>query len=131
MRKASRTIPEMISRFDQLVAEGELLAGTRDGEQNDCFDTIMREMFYLEARIVAAPAQTAAELEAKKRWIRESRYVIEDGGPGTGNLASLVEEILRGDAERIYAVFRQRDGGASAGPPSWSRRSAGSARAGT
>ncbi len=29
--------------------------------------------------------------------------MIEDIGPGTGNLANLAEEILRADAERIAA----------------------------
>jgi hypothetical protein len=64
--------------------------------------SIGHEMTELENRIVATPATTRRDLQAKQRFIRRWKFVTDDGCE-TGDLGELVEIILEMDIERVAA----------------------------
>jgi hypothetical protein len=90
-------VTELVHRWNEL----DEFASKLGGEDDPRFRAISEEMMDLEPLIIATPAQSEADVDAKRRFIRHSGYTTDDHRFETGDLADLVDTILRMDAERV------------------------------
>jgi hypothetical protein len=93
------TIPAMIRRYRELIhLTDEYAAGGDDATDTPENRAALWEMTDIEHLVVATPARTRADLEAKRRFITETAF------PDIGDIDRLVEAILEIDAETVGSV---------------------------